>query len=220
MKRKTILVAETNNILAERIGKTLESFEDEIIILKQRPEDSKELERCIITYKPDIVLTNEKKKDFPATDVINKIQSDLEIYQPIFIILSAFDDMDIVCRKKEIMTYYIKKPFQDQDIVECIKAILNNTILENKEVHFIRGVNFSSKNVEYIAHLIEDNEKIYMENPTYKKLGEEMSKINSKIEKKLPTTQKLFKEFASALYSSYDYEMLFLYQYLLYNLKK
>lgn len=220
MKRKTILVAETNNILAERISKTLESFEDEIIILKQRPEDSKELERCIITYKPDIVLTNEKKKDFPATDVINKIQSDLEIYQPIFIILSAFDDMDIVCRKKEIMTYYIKKPFQDQDIVECIKAILNNTILENKEVHFIRGVNFSSKNVEYIAHLIEDNEKIYMENPTYKKLGEEMSIINSKIEKKLPTTQKLFKEFASALYSSYDYEMLFLYQYLLYNLKK
>lgn len=220
MRRKTILIAETNNILAERISKILVSFEDEIIILEQRPEDSKELQNCIITYKPDIVITNEKKKDYPATDVINNIQSDLEIYQPIFIILSAFDDMDIVCRKKEIMSYYIKKPFKDEDIVECVKAILNNTILENKEVQFIRGVNFSSKNVEYIAHLIQDNEKIYMENPTYKKLGEEMSKINSKIEKRLPTTQKLFKDFASALYSSYDYEMIFLYQYMLYSLRK
>lgn len=221
MKRKTILIAETNAFFDEKIRKLLKRYEDCTIVLNNKPENSKQLLEDIYTYKPDIVITNEKKKDFPATDVINKIQSDLSVFQPTFIIVSAFDDIELVCKNKEIMAYYIRKPFKDNDLLECINATLSNERLKNNEnVFFIDQMNFSNKNIEYITNIIINNERYFKDNKEYDRLGKQISDINKKLEMKLPNTQKLFREFAEVLYKSYDYEMCFLYQYLMRNFKK
>lgn len=221
MKRKTILIAETNNLLEEKIIKTLKVLENEVIMLKEHPKNSQELLENIIEYKPDIVITNEKKKDYPATDAIQKIQSDLEIYQPTFIILSAYEDMDIVCKEKEIMAYYIKKPFEDKDLVECIRAINQNTILyDNKKVKLLKGINLSEKNREFVTNIIIHNEKLFMNNQEYKAINKRLSDIVEEIDKKLPSTQKLFKEYDRLLSKCYGYENCFLYQFLIHNLQK
>ena len=68
MNRKTILIAETNEIIAKSIIRILQEFKDSLIVLANRPENSKELLNDIYTLKPDIVITNKKKKDYPATD--------------------------------------------------------------------------------------------------------------------------------------------------------
>lgn len=123
---KTILIAETHKEQADIIKRYLEPLKEKILILDERASNSQEMEDMIKQYKPNIVITNERKRDGLATDIIKEIQDDPTRFQPIFIIVSAFSDMEYTCKRKGITAYYVQKPYSDEDITECITKIIKN----------------------------------------------------------------------------------------------
>ena len=77
-----LVVTETTEIL--------EQNKIDIDVLNVETTNSENMKEAIIKYKPDIVLTNEMKKDKPATDIIKEIQDDITQFQPIFIIHTGY----------------------------------------------------------------------------------------------------------------------------------
>lgn len=123
---KTILIAETHKEQANIIRRYLEPLKDQIQILDNGASNSQEMKDMISQYKPNIVITNERKKDGLATDIIKEIQDDPTRFQPIFIIVSAFSDMEYTCQRKGITAHYIQKPYSNEDITECITEIIKD----------------------------------------------------------------------------------------------
>ena len=77
MEKKTILIANTHKEQGEFLKKALEQNNIDIDVLNVETTNSENMKEAIIKYKPDIVLTNEMKKDKPATDIIKEIQDDI-----------------------------------------------------------------------------------------------------------------------------------------------
>lgn len=223
MIKKTILIAETNEKMSNEIINILEKMKDDIIILDTKPKTSVNLYENIIAYKPDIVITNENKEDFPATDVIQKIQSNLNIYQPEFIIISNVGEIEKVCRKKCIIAYYIKKPFEYKDIVECIQAIVSKirTVI-SKNIKLQVNYNYSKENLEFIDEFIENNEKYYNKNEYILFLTKQYD-LFDKIEKAFwnnpsKDVENAINEFDKYKDKVFNYRLCFLYQNLIHNL--
>ena len=107
MEKKTILIANTHKEQGEFLKKALEQNNIDIDVLNVETTNSENMKEAIIKYKPDIVLTNEMKKDKPATDIIKEIQDDITQFQPIFIIHSGYPTFDIerTCSQKGIHAY-------------------------------------------------------------------------------------------------------------------
>ena len=89
--------------------------------------NSENMKEAIIKYKPDIVLTNEMKKDKPATDIIKEIQDDITQFQPIFIIHSGYPTFDIerTCSQKGIHAYSYFILDKEIDLAVEIRKIAN-----------------------------------------------------------------------------------------------
>lgn len=127
MERKTILIAETNKPQDKFIKDVLIMNDVDIDILESNPLNSEEMKEAIIELKPDIVITNERKKDKPATDIIREIQSDNIIKQPIFILVSGYakDEIKYLLEKKNIIAYSISKPYSYDELANITKTIIN-----------------------------------------------------------------------------------------------
>lgn len=126
MERKTMIIAETNKPQDKFIKDALIRSNIDVDILESDPLNSEEMKEAIIELKPDIVITNERKKDKPATDVIREIQSDKTIKQPIFILVSGYasNDIDNILNKKKITSYSIAKPYNYNELAFKVKSIL------------------------------------------------------------------------------------------------
>ena len=130
MEKKTILIAETNKPQDKFIKDALMKSNINIEILDADPLNSEEMKDAILTLKPDIVITNERKKDKPASDVIQEIQENKTLKQPIFIVVSAYEsgEMKYTLYHNGIVAYTIYKPYDFNDLANCIKSILNDGI--------------------------------------------------------------------------------------------
>lgn len=78
---------------------------------------------AFINLVPDIVIANERKKDKSASDVICEIQKDKDVKQPIFILVSGYQkvDMEYTINYKRIDVYTIYKPYDFDDLANHIK---------------------------------------------------------------------------------------------------
>lgn len=126
MKKKKILIAETNKPQDKFIKDALLRSNIDIEILDENPLNSEEMKRLILKLKPDIVITNERKRDKPASDVICEIQKNKNVKQPIFILVSAYQsaDMEYTINNKGIEVYTIFKPYDFDDLANYIKNII------------------------------------------------------------------------------------------------
>ena len=120
----TVLIAETHLEQAIFLKRYLEEFEN-INIIDEIPGSSKEMEDAIRKYKPQIVITNEQKNDYPATEAILKIQNENEGDITHFIILSAYPDVWVRCRNKGIRAEIVVKPYDKEKITETLNYIIN-----------------------------------------------------------------------------------------------
>lgn len=126
MENKTILIAETNKPQDKFIEDALIRNNVPIEIFDVKPSNSDELKTAIISLKPDIVITNERKKDRPATDVIYEIQKDKNIKQPIIILISGYikEDINYIINSKQINVHTFFKPYDFNNLAKYIKNIL------------------------------------------------------------------------------------------------
>ena len=129
MEKKKILIAETNKPQDKFIKDALLRNNIDIEILDENPLNSEEMKRVILKLKPDIVITNKKKKDKPASDVIYEIQKDKDLKQPIFILVSGYQkiDMEYTVNYKGIDVYTIYKPYDFDDLANYVKKLLENS---------------------------------------------------------------------------------------------
>ena len=134
MEKKKILIAETNKPQDKFIKDALLRNNIDIEILDENPLNSKEMKRVILKLKPDIVITNERKRDRPASDVICEIQKDKNVKQPIFILVSGYQsvDMEYTINYKGIDVYTIYKPYDFDYLDNYIKKLLKDNF-ENDE---------------------------------------------------------------------------------------
>lgn len=130
MGRKRILIAETNKPQDKFIKDALIKNGVNVEILDEEPINSEEMKEIILRLEPDIVITNEKKIDKPASDIIKEIQGSRSIKQPIFILVSGYgaEDMNYVLTEKEIDVCTITKPYNFDNLANCIKTIVNQSI--------------------------------------------------------------------------------------------
>ena len=102
------------------------SLSDKITILDSYVKDSNEMYNSIINDKPDIIITNERKPDTPATDIIKKVQSTHNIKQPFFIIISGYPDIVHTINLKNIVAKCIVKPFDYDILPKIIENYISN----------------------------------------------------------------------------------------------
>ena len=133
MEKKKILIAETNKPQDKFIKDALIRNHIDIEILDGDPLNSEEMKDLILKLKPDIVITNERKKDRLASDVIYEIQQDKTVKQPIFILVSGYQrtDMEYEINNKRIRAYTIYKPYDFDELANYIKNIVKEST-ENK----------------------------------------------------------------------------------------
>lgn len=122
MKNKTILIAETNKPQDKFIKEALIRNNVNVKIIDNIPINCRELMDSIISLKPDIVVTNERKTDGLASDVISEIQKNKNIKQPMFILVSGYskNDMEYVVNNKGIDVHIIIKPYNFDDLAHLI----------------------------------------------------------------------------------------------------
>lgn len=134
MEKKKILIAETNKPQDIFIRDALTRNNINIEIVDEEPSNSEEMKEIILRIKPDIVITNERKKDKPASDVIFEIQRDKTTKHPIFILVSGFQKTDIeyTIKKKGIDVYTIYKPYDFDELANYIKNILKDKLDDNE----------------------------------------------------------------------------------------
>ena len=129
MERKKILIAETNKPQDKFIKDAIINNGANVEILDEEPINSEEMKEVILRLEPDIVITNERKIDRPASDIIKEIQESRSIKQPIFILVSGYsaEDMNYVLAEKEIDVCTISKPYNFDNLANCIKIIVNQS---------------------------------------------------------------------------------------------
>lgn len=130
MKNKKILIAETHKEQIDFLKKALIRNNIPIEVIDVITDNSQEMKNAIIEYNPNIVITNELKKDRAATEIIKEIQWNNNIYQPIFIICSGYsaNDIKLLCQEKAICAYSAPKPIDyDELAIEIGKISAEKT---------------------------------------------------------------------------------------------
>ena len=180
MEKKTILIAETNKPQDKFIKDALIRNNINIEILEGDPLNSEEMKELILKLKPDIVITNERKKDRPASDIICEIQQDENLKQPIFILVSGYQsiDMEYDIKTKGINVYTIYKPYDFDELANHIKNIIKER-LEKKTMsedfyEKWKDKYYNKKYIEIEKYLTENDFDIF-------------NKLGIKVEKKIYT---------------------------------
>lgn len=126
MEKITLLIAETNKPQDELIKKALLKNNIEIEILDRVTKNSEEMKTAILELNPDIVITNEVKKDKTATDIIQEIQTNKKIKQPVFIITTANSEMEMkqILAMKNIVAYIMLKPYDFNELANNVGNII------------------------------------------------------------------------------------------------
>lgn len=213
MKKKTILIAETHKEQAEFIKNALIKNNIDIEILNIETNDSQDMKEAIIDSKPDIVFTNEKKSDMPATDVIKEIQGDIRKKQPIFIISSAYseNEIELLCKEKGICAYLSTKPSDANLLAKEIGKIANGK--EVTELHKYLYCNFSKENLDIVAQFMINNASAYAFDPKYKEIINELAELHKELSKTPKRIRTKIEKMEYLLNISNMYENAFIYQY-------
>lgn len=175
-----ILIAETNKPQDKFIKDALIRNCVNVEILNDDPQNSMEMKEVIIKEKPDLVLTNERKSDSPASDIICEIQQDETIKQPIFILVSGYQsvDMEYEIKTKGIKVHTIYKPYDFDELANYIKNIIKERLEEKTMSDDFyekwKDKYYNKKYIEIEKYLTEDDFDIF-------------NKLGIKVEKKIYT---------------------------------
>lgn len=213
MEKKTILIANTHKEQVGFLKKDLEKNNINIEIIDVETNNSEEMKKAIIKYKPYIVLTNELKKDKPATDIIKEIQDDVTKFQPIFIIHSGYPTYDIerTCCQKGIHAYSYFILDKDIDLAIEIGNIANgNETKLTKHLYY----SFSESNVNVAIDIMNNNAMQYISDKNYKDVNNELSKLFSDLSKMPKRYREKFFEYAQLQLKNNMLECSYMYQYL------
>ncbi len=152
-----ILIAETNKPQDKFIKDSLIRNNVNVEILKADPKNSMEMKEIIIREKPDLVITNEKKSDMPASDVIREIQKNSTIKQPIFILVSGYTklDMEYIIKKNEIEVQPVYKPYDFDELANYINNLIINKSNNNDFYEKWKEKYYNKKYIEIDKYLTE-----------------------------------------------------------------
>lgn len=212
MEKKTILIANTHKEQVEFLKKALEQNKIDIDVLNVETTNSENMKEAIIKYKPDIVLTNEMKKDKPATDIIREIQDDITSHQPIFIISSGYPTFDIerTCSQKGVHAYsFFILDGEDKLALEIGKIARGEKTELNKHEYY----NFSKVNVDTTGNFMENKATQYIYNEYYKHINNELSELHKEFEKAPRRIREKIKKFEELQAQNNMFECSFIYQY-------
>lgn len=213
MKNKTLLIAESNSHQNNFIKKSLIESNVNIKILDVDISDANDMKAKIIELNPDLVITNEEKGEYiKGTDIIKEIQQDKNKFQPIFIITSAYNDIEDICKEKEITAYFLKKPYDYTDLANSIKKICNNTNCIDY-IDYFENYNFSDTNIQNTNNFMKNNRNKYTESFNYKGNSIELEKLKYKIEKMPKRYKKIILQLEELLNKDSSYQLTFIYQY-------
>ena len=182
-----ILVAETNKPQDKFIKDALIRNNINAEILDEDPLNSNEMKDIILRLKPDIVITNERKKDIPASDVICEIQQDKTVKQPIFVLVSGYQssDMEYKIKNKGIKVYTVYKPYDFDELANYIKNLINESLeekaMDDDFYEKWKEKYYNKKFIEIDKYLTENDFEI-------------LNKLGIKVEKKI--------------YTEYEFELL------------
>lgn len=213
MEKKTILIANTHKEQVEFLKKALEQNNIDINILNVETTNSENMKEAIIKYKPDIVLTNEMKKDKPATDIIKEIQDDITQFQPIFIIHSGYPTFDIerTCSQKGIHAYSYFILDKEIDLAVEIGKIANGKQTKlTKHLYY----SFSDSNVNVAIEIMNKNPMQYISDENYKEVNNELAELFSDLCKMPKKYREKFRRYAQLQLKNNMFECSYIYQIL------
>ena len=175
--------------------------------------NSENMKEAIIKYKPDIVLTNEMKKDKPATDIIKEIQDDITQFQPIFIIHSGYPTFDIerTCSQKGIHAYSYFILDKEIDLAVEIGKIANGKQTKlTKHLYY----SFSDSNVNVAIEIMNKNPMQYISDENYKEVNNELAELFSDLCKMPKKYREKFRRYAQLQLKNNMFECSYIYQIL------
>ena len=213
MEKKTILIANTHKEQVEFLKKALEQNKIDIDVLNVETTNSENMKEAIIKYKPDIVLTNEMKKDKPATDIIKEIQDDITQFQPIFIIHSGYPTFDIerTCSQKGIHAYSYFILDKEIDLAVEIGKIANGKQTKlTKHLYY----SFSDSNVNVAIEIMNKNPMQYISDENYKEVNNELAELFSDLCKMPKKYREKFRRYAQLQLKNNMFECSYIYQIL------
>lgn len=213
MEKKTILIANTHKEQVEFLKKALEQNNIDIDVLNVETTNSENMKEAIIKYKPDIVLTNEMKKDKPATDIIKEIQDDITQFQPIFIIHSGYPTFDIerTCSQKGIHAYSYFILDKEIDLAVEIGKIANGKQTKlTKHLYY----SFSESNVNVAIEIMNKNPMQYISDKNYKEVNNELAELFSDLCKMPKRYREKFRRYAQLQLKNNMFECSYIYQIL------
>lgn len=213
MEKKTILIANTHKEQGEFLKKALEQNNIDIDVLNVETTNSENMKEAIIKYKPDIVLTNEMKKDKPATDIIKEIQDDITQFQPIFIIHSGYPTFDIerTCSQKGIHAYSYFILDKEIDLaVEIGKIAKGEETKLTKHLYY----SFSESNVNVAIEIMNKNPMQYISDKNYKEVNNELAELFSDLCKMPKRYREKFRRYAQLQLKNNMFECSYIYQIL------
>lgn len=213
MEKKTILIANTHKEQVEFLKKALEQNKIDIDVLNVETTNSENMKEAIIKYKPDIVLTNEMKKDKPATDIIKEIQDDITQFQPIFIIHSGYPTFDIerTCSQKGIHAYSYFILDKEIDLAVEIGKIANGKQTKlTKHLYY----SFSESNVNVAIEIMNKNPMQYISDENYKEVNNELAELFSDLCKMPKRYREKFRRYAQLQLKNNMFECSYIYQIL------
>ena len=213
MEKKTILIANTHKEQGEFLKNALEQNNIDIDVLNVETTNSENMKEAIIKYKPDIVLTNEMKKDKPATDIIKEIQDDITQFQPIFIIHSGYPTFDIerTCSQKGIHAYSYFILDKEIDLAVEIGKIANGKQTKlTKHLYY----SFSDSNVNVAIEIMNKNPMQYISDENYKEVNNELAELFSDLCKMPKKYREKFRRYAQLQLKNNMFECSYIYQIL------
>ena len=182
-------------------------------IMNVETTNSENMKEAIIKYKPDIVLTNEMKKDKPATDIIKEIQDDITQFQPIFIIHSGYPTFDIerTCSQKGIHAYSYFILDKEIDLAVEIGKIANGKQTKlTKHLYY----SFSDSNVNVAIEIMNKNPMQYISDENYKEVNNELAELFSDLCKMPKKYREKFRRYAQLQLKNNMFECSYIYQIL------
>ena len=142
MSKLNVAIAEDNKELMQYIDEGLKRKEFQIV---GKVSDGKTLYRIVKEQRPDVVVLDLMLPEMDGLSVMEKIQADPEITKyPDVIVISSINSDKIAASAFQLgASYYMIKPFEQENLAERIRTIHNMS----DRKHMVRRNNWSEKGV-------------------------------------------------------------------------
>ncbi len=154
---KKILVIDDQYFVTLSLKRLLSHYDYEVITASNGYEGIIQAKK----KKPDLIILDLNMPIMDGKTTIKKIKDDEELKDIPIIVLTAFSDLNIIINLNKLgINSYIKKPFEQQDLLKRIDLILNKK-------GDIKSKENKKKDEKERRKASEINKKIYKDIPTY-----------------------------------------------------